>query len=302
MSRGWQPYFPMNPERTLLLVDGLAVAYRAFHAIPPLSTKSGEPTNALMGFIKMLRQLDDQWKPSHRAVMWDGGAPAERTTLLPTYKANRSPMPEALLRQLPLMDEYLELAGWSALRREDQEADDLLASFAVQAADAEWSVLIASSDKDLLQLVGPCVRVVSPVKAGQIFDGDAVEAKTGVRPSQVAEWLALVGDTADNIPGVPGVGEKTAARLLAQFGTLEAMWAHLADVPSDSLREKLAQHRETVARNLRMMKLPAGPVDLPPLESLAARSPQTLALQAFLAQKELRGLAALYEPAPLELF
>jgi DNA polymerase I len=241
------------PENTLLLVDGTAVAYRAFYAIAELSTRAGKPTNAVFGFIKMLQQLEQLWKPTHWTVVFDGGTPEERLVKLPTYKAQREPMPEALRAQFADIERYLDLAGVQSVRMDRQEADDVIATLASSAADS--GVLIATSDKDLFQLINDRVFMISPSKAGSKMGSAEVLEKTGVRPEKIVEWLALTGDTVDNIPGVPGVGPKTAAKLLAQFGSLENLWSKLDEVASQKLREALVAHRADVVRNVELVTL-----------------------------------------------
>ena len=240
------------PENTLLLVDGTAVAYRAYYAIAELSTRAGKPTNAVFGFIKMLQQLEQLWKPTHWTVVFDGGTPEERLIRLPTYKAQREPMPDALRAQFADIERYLDLAGVQSIRMDRQEADDVIATLA-EAAPA--GVLIATSDKDLYQLINDRVFMISPSKAGSKMGCAEVVEKTGVRPEKIVEWLALTGDTVDNIPGVPGVGPKTATKLLAQFGSLENLWSNLDEVASQKLREALAAHRADVARNVELVTL-----------------------------------------------
>ena len=240
------------PDNTLLLVDGTAVAYRAYYAIAELSTRAGKPTNAVFGFIKMLQQLEQLWKPTHWTVVFDGGTPEERLSRLPTYKAQREPMPDLLRAQFADIERYLDLAGVCSIRMDRQEADDVIATLASAASSC---VLIATSDKDLYQLINDRVFMISPSKAGSKIGCAEVVEKTGVRPEKIVEWLALTGDTVDNIPGVPGVGPKTAAKLLAQFGSLENLWSKLDEVASDKLREALAAHRADVVRNVELVTL-----------------------------------------------
>jgi DNA polymerase-1 len=242
------------PSRKLILVDGTAVLYRAFYAIRQLSTADGTPTNALFGFIRMLRQLRDDWHPSHWIVVFDGGSPADRLELLPAYKAQRAPMPDDLRGQIALTQEYLDCAGVKWLRMERQEADDVMASLAKWASpDAE--VLLATSDKDLYQLIDDSVKVIA-VSGGKSEMGvQEVKAKTGVEPRLIIEWLALIGDSADNIPGVPGVGPKTASKLLAQFCSLAEMWDRIEELPEGKLRSALVASREVVDRNVKLVKL-----------------------------------------------
>lgn len=242
------------PSRKLVLVDGTAVLYRAFYAIRELSTAAGTPTNALFGFIRMLQQLRDDWDPSHWTVVFDGGSPAERLELLPDYKGQRAPMPDDLRGQIALTQEYLDCAGVKWLRMDRQEADDVMASLAKWASpDAE--VFLATSDKDLYQLIDDRVRIIA-VSGGKSQMGvEEVMTKTGVQPGMIIEWLALIGDNADNIPGVPGVGPKTAAKLLSQFGSLAKMWAGIEDLPEGKVRAALEQSREVVDRNVKLVTL-----------------------------------------------
>ena len=244
-----------SPRRKLLLVDGTGAAYRAFFAIMNLTTKAGMPTNAVFGFIKMLKQMEQAWAPTHLCVVFDGGLPAERMALLESYKAQREEMPESLRGQLGLINEYLACAGIASIRIEGEEADDILATLVEKAAGSGAEVLVATSDKDLYQLVNEHVSIVPLTKAGEKMGPAAVEAKTGVTPMLTVEWLALIGDTADNIPGVPGIGPKTATKLLQDFGSLEGLWAGLDRVSSERIRELLRTHRPAVERNLGLMRL-----------------------------------------------
>ena len=282
-----------------MLVDGMAVLYRAFFAIRELSTSSGRPTNALFGFIRMLRQMMTAWHPSHVAVAFDGGLPEERTALLAEYKAQRPPLPEPLRAQIDASREYLDRAGITWLRVEGQEADDIIASLARWAEHEGDAVLIASSDKDLYQLVGGKVRVV-PV-SGELGTGmgpDEVKLKTGVSPAKIVEWLALVGDSADNIPGVPGVGPKTAAKLLNEFGSLEDIWCRMDAVESDRIRASLLANRPLVDRNIAMMRLRTDLVSGVTWDALRARTPDKDKLLAFYEEMEFGSLAReLREPA-----
>lgn len=240
---------------TLLLVDGLSLIYRAFHAIRKLSTGDGRPTNAIYGFVRMWNQLVRQWNPSHGAVIFDGGLPDSRLAALAEYKAQRPPMPEALRQQLPEIEEFVKLCGATSIRLEGQEADDVIATLCEQAAGDGARVLIASSDKDLFQLVRDNVLVVSPAKEGVALGAKDIKEKTGVSPEQIPEWLALIGDASDNIPGVPGVGEKTAAQWLARFGSLESLKNSLREISSERLRASLQENWPVVERNLGMVRL-----------------------------------------------
>lgn len=285
----------------LLLVDGLAVAYRAYHAIPSLTAPDGHPTNALFGFAKMVRQLQDAWRPSHVAVVFDGGTPAARLALLPAYKAQREEMPATLAGQLPHINEYLECLRVPAVRMDGEEADDLMAALALQARESSLPTLLATSDKDMMQCVGETVSVVPPLKDARRLGPAEVREKTGVWPAQIPAWLALIGDSADNIPGVPGVGPKTAAKLLEEFGSLDALWERLADVKSERLRLALSEHRSAVERNIALVTLRTDLPGLPSTAELALRDPDVGRLLPFLQRHGLASLGRAYQEGELNL-
>ncbi len=239
-----------------MIIDGHAYAYRAFHAIRELRSPSGRATNAIYGFVKMLEKMRLAMAAKHLIVVWDGGLSAARMAALPEYKAQRPEMPDDLRLQLDEIGRYLAAAGVPAFCSEGIEADDYIACLARQAAAAGWNVVIASSDKDFMQLVSDRVGLLNPNdKTGKIWGREEVSAKTGVNPEQVAEWLALMGDAVDNIPGVPGVGHKTAAMLLQQFGSVDEMFSRLGEVKSERLRAGLQNAKGTVRRNLELVRL-----------------------------------------------
>jgi DNA polymerase-1 len=240
----------------LLIVDGHAYAYRAFYAIRELRSPDGRPTNAIYGFVKMLTKMRAALAPTHLIVVWDGGLSAERVAALPEYKAHRPEMPDDLRPQLDGIVNYLQAAGIASFRREEVEADDYIACLARQAAQADMAVVIASADKDFMQLVSPRVGLLNPNdKSEAVWTDVQVRAKTGVPPSQIVDWLALMGDSVDNIPGVPGVGPKTAADLLNRFGSVAALFGRLDEVKSEKLRGSLRSSAEAVRRNLRLVRL-----------------------------------------------
>ena len=249
----------------LLIVDGHAYAYRAFHAIRDLRSPTGQPTNAIYGFVKMLEKMRQTVTPTHLMVVWDGGLSAERMTVLPGYKAQRPEMPEDLRVQFDEIGEYLAAAGVAAYCGDGVEADDYIGCLARRAADTGWNVVIASSDKDFMQLVTAQVGLLNPNdKTGTIWGREQVSAKAGVEPGQVAEWLALMGDAVDNIPGVPGVGTKTAAGLLQEFGSVEGLLGRLEAVKSEKLRASLLASVEAVRRNQELVRLSEVPCEFEP--------------------------------------
>ncbi len=250
---------------TLILIDGNSIAYRAFYALPEdLATKSGQVTNAVFGFTRMLIRLLKDHDPDGIAVAWDVSRQTFRTEAYPEYKANRSKAPDHFRSQLGLMDEVLQALQINQIRREGFEADDIIASIAKQAAKDAWEVLVVTGDRDAFQLVGGPVKVVYPMRGISetiTADADYIEGRYGIRPDQYVEYAALRGDNSDNLPGVPGVGEKTAARLIGDYGSLEAIFAALQD-QTPKLRENMAAAREQVFLNRRLMAL-VDDLDLP---------------------------------------
>ena len=240
----------------MLIVDGHAYAYRAFHAIARLNAPDGAPTNAIFGFIKALGRMRDLLQPDFVAVIWDGGLAEQRVAALPGYKSQRPPMPDDLRLQFDGLKAYLDAAGVTWFCQDGVEADDWIAVMARRAAAQGVDVVIASADKDFMQLVSPQIGLFNPHdKSETIWREAQVRDKAGVGPEQIADWLSLVGDSADNIPGVAGVGPKTAADLLNQFGSVEALYARLAEVKSERLRGALAAAAADVRRNQHLIRL-----------------------------------------------
>jgi DNA polymerase I len=249
----------------LLLIDGHAYAYRAFHAIRSLHSPTGQPTNAIYGFIKMLEKMRTAVEPTHLMVVWDGGLSAERLAMLPGYKAQRPDMPEGLRAQLDGIRDYLAAAGMADFCGDGIEADDYIACLARHGAKVDWQVIIASADKDFMQLVSARIGLLNPNdKTGVVWSREQVRAKTGIEPEQVADWLALMGDAVDNIPGVPGIGPKTAAGLLQEFGSVAALFQRLAEVKSERVRAALSGAGDVVRNNLELVRLHEVPCEFVP--------------------------------------
>ena len=219
----------------------------------------------------MLEKLRMQLSPQYIIVVWDGGLSEQRTAALPQYKAQRAPMPEALRPQLDEIARYLAAEGVASYRAGGVEADDYIACIARQAETLGWDVVIASADKDFMQLVSNQIGLVNPnEKTGAIWKREQVMAKSGVNPEQVVDWLSLMGDAVDNIPGVRGVGPKTAADLLKQFGSVIGIYGRLAEVKSKKLRAALQEAELTVRLNLELVRLHEVPCQVVP-EQLAVR-------------------------------
>ncbi len=227
---------------TLVLVDGSSYLYRAFHALPDLRTSQGEPTGALRGVLSMLRRMVEDGKPDYFAVVFDAPGRTFRDDWYPEYKANRAAMPDDLAAQIPALHECVRAQGWPLLMIDGVEADDVIGTLAAAARAAGVDTLVSTGDKDLAQLVAPGVKLVNTM-SNETLDDAGVLAKFGVRPDQVLDLLTLTGDAVDNVPGVPKVGPKTAAKWLAQYGTLDNLVAHAADIPGvvgENLRGALA--------------------------------------------------------------
>jgi DNA polymerase-1 len=240
----------------LLIIDGHAYAYRAFHAIRSLRSPSGQPTNAIYGFVKMLEKMRLAVQPTHLMVVWDGGLSAERMAALPEYKAQRPEMPVELQPQFDEIRSYLTAAGLADFCGDGVEADDYIGCLARQAEKAGWYVIIASSDKDFMQLVSAKIGLFNPNdKTGMIWGREQVHAKAGVEPEQIVDWLALMGDAVDNIHGVRGIGPKTATELLKQFGSAAAIFSRLTEVKSERIRMALQEAVAIVQKNRELVRL-----------------------------------------------
>ncbi|MCB1962835.1 MAG: DNA polymerase I [Rhodocyclaceae bacterium] len=251
---------------TLLLVDGSSYLFRAFHAMPDLRNAAGEPTGAVYGVLNMLRRLDADYKADYRACVFDAKGKTFRDEWFPDYKSNRPPMPEDLAAQIAPLHAAIEARGWPLLMVEGVEADDVIGTLARQASAAGMDVVISTGDKDLTQLVDERVRWVNTM-SNEVLDPAGVEAKFGVPPERIVDYLALVGDTVDNVPGVDKCGPKTAVKWLTQFGTLDEIVAR-ADEVGGKVGENLRRHLDflplgrklvTVATDL---DLGLGPTDL----------------------------------------
>jgi len=238
-----------------LLVDGFNLAFRAFFGMPELTRSDGFPTGALHGWVKSLWKLEDDQKPAATLVFFDLGGSQDRLALHPEYKAQRQETPEALEKQIPVIKQLTRAMGLVGVERDGVESDDLLAAQAVALAQDGHEVLIVSADKDFAQVVNDRIKLLLPPptanpKLGwRVLDSAGVREKFGVTPAQIADYLALVGDTADNIPGLAGVGPKTAAKWLQEHGALEAVIANAAVLKPDRFRETVASNADRLRLN-----------------------------------------------------
>src|SRR5712672_2214354 len=256
---------------SLWLVDGSHTIFRAYHALPHLSTRQGVPTNAVYGFTTMLLRAIREGNPTHLAVAFDEEAKAKRIEIYDAYKATRGAPPEDLTPQFPLVRKVLEVMRVPAIGFPGYEADDVIATLARRARAQGWEVVIVSGDKDLMQLVVDGIRCYDSMYE-KWYGPAEVEEKWGVPPAQVADLLALTGDKIDNIPGIPGVGEKTAAALLKEFGTLEGVLSRAGEIKKPKLRENALANLEVVRRARKLIQLNEDlpvPVQLEDLERKA---------------------------------
>ncbi len=278
----------MSEQPDLVLVDGSSYLFRAFHALPPLTNSRGEPTGAVVGVVNMLNRLLKDYHPRYMAVVFDAPGKTFRDDLYAEYKANRPPAPDELKAQIPLLHQVVEAMGLPLLMEEGVEADDVIGTLARRAAAQGLQVLISTGDKDMAQLVDDHITLIDTM-TGRKLDRAGVEAKFGVPPERIADWLALVGDSSDNIPGVPGVGPKTAAKWLQQYGSLDAIVAN-ADAIKGKVGEKLRASLDQLplARELATIR-----TDLPlaiDLDDLTPRAPDRETLRRLFEQMEARRL------------
>jgi DNA polymerase-1 len=289
-----------------LLVDGYNMAFRAFYGMPELTRTDGFPTGALHGWIKTMWRLQDQEKPDGMLVFFDLGGSQHRLALHPEYKAQRKETPEHLEKQIPVIKEMTRAMGLVGIELDGIESDDLVASHARMLANAGHDVLIVSADKDFAQCVNDRIKILLPPptanpKLGwRVLDVPGVVEKFGVPPGSIAEYLALIGDTSDNIPGIDGVGPKTAVKWFAEYKTLEGIIAGAAGLKPDRFRDTVAQNAARLRMNLELttlhpqMPLPhIGPAEVqtdklfPLLEKLEMKSSLLEAQKRYSAQAEL---------------
>jgi DNA polymerase-1 len=255
----------MSTPPRLYLIDGSSQMYRAYHAIRGLTGPDGKSTNAVYGFVTMLRKLLNDHQPQYIAASFDLAGPTFRDDIVTDYKANRAPMPGDLAEQIPWVHEACEAMGVPILTSRRYEADDVIGTLAAKAVAAGFDVAIVTGDKDFFQLVHDGVKVYNPKEEGTWYDAAAVKEKFGVAPEQVVDVLALMGDSIDNIKGVPGIGEKGARDLIAKYGDLETLLAHAAEVPNKRQREGLLEHADAARQSRSLARIHVDcPVDFDP--------------------------------------
>ncbi|MEI7894676.1 MAG: 5'-3' exonuclease H3TH domain-containing protein, partial [Myxococcales bacterium] len=253
-------------DRVLYLVDLSSYVFRAYHAIAPLSSSKGEPTHAVLGTVNMLQKIVIDRRPHSFAVAMDSKGPTFRHELDPAYKANRPPPPPDLSQQMSRCEAVVRAYNIPVYQCDGVEADDLIAAVVKRASAEGYRVVIVSADKDLMQLVCDDQVLLWDSMRDKVYGPAEVKEKLGVPPNLVRDYLALTGDTSDNVPGVPSVGPKTATDLLTQFGSLDPLYTRLAEVARAKLRETLAAHEADALLSQRLVTLDAAlAIDWDPL-------------------------------------
>jgi len=279
----------------LYLVDGSSYIFRAFHRLPPLTNKHGLNVGAVYGYTTMLWKLADSLNkeegPTHLAVILDASESTFRNQLFDGYKANRPPPPPELVPQFPLIRDATRAFSIPCLEQDGLEADDIIACYAKAALEQGWQVTIVSSDKDLMQLIEPGLDLLDTMNDRRI-DRDHVIEKFGVPPEQLGEVLALMGDSVDNVPGVPGIGPKTASQLIQQYGTVENVLAHVDEITKPKLKQNLIEHADAARMSRELVRLICDAPLPEPLESLEMKGIPEEPLRDFLEHHGFRSLLA----------
>ena len=243
-----------NPGDLVVLVDSHSLIYQVFHALPPMTSPHGVEVGAVHGFLRDVSTLLQQWKPTYLICAFDASEETFRNKLYPEYKAHREEMPDALRGQIGLIQQALELLGIPILSIGGFEADDILATLAHQASNSKARVLLVTSDKDCRQLINPLVSMLN-IRKNELFGEQELMETWAIRPDQVVDFQAMVGDSVDNVPGVPSIGPKAAQQLLAQFDSLDNIYANIQKVAGDKKREKLLEHRDQAYLSQQLVRL-----------------------------------------------
>ncbi|WP_316976084.1 DNA polymerase I [Shumkonia mesophila] len=278
----------------VFLIDGSGFIFRAFHALPPMTRPDGTPVNAVYGFTTMILKLIEDTDADYIAVVFDTARRTFRNEIYPDYKAQRPPPPEALIPQFALVREAARAFNVAQVEMEGYEADDLIATYACLAHEKGAKVTIVSSDKDLMQLVGDGITLYDAMR-NRVIGPDEVREKFGVGPERVIDVQALAGDSSDNVPGIRGIGVKTAAQLIAEFGDLDTLLARAAEVKRPKCREALIEHAEMARVSRRLVTLCKDVPVTAPLETFVKRTPDGPAAMAFLREQAFRSLIAKLE-------
>ncbi len=283
-----------NLEKNIYLIDGSGFIFRAYHALPPLTREDGTPVGAVLGFCNIMLKLLDQNHISKIAVIFDSARQNYRHDIYPAYKANRAETPEDLIPQFGLIRQACKAFNIPAVEMKGYEADDIIATYAKQADELGYNVIIVSSDKDLMQLINNNIKMLDPIKNSLIHFAE-VEKKFGVQPEQVIDVQALAGDSSDNVPGVPGIGVKTAAELILKYGSLEDLLDNIAEITQPKRRERLINHSNDAIVSKKLVTL-CDEVPLPlNVNDLVLEQPDSNSLYNFLKEQEFSNLISRFE-------
>ena len=278
-----QPIALANPEvpasgDLVVIVDSHSLIYQVFHALPPMTSPHGLEVGAVLGFLRDIATILQQWSPTYLLCAFDASEVTFRNALYPEYKAHREEMPDALRGQLGIIQEALKLLGIPILSIPGFEADDILATIADRAGSNGARVLLVTSDKDCRQLITPRVSMLN-LRKSELFTAKELQEVWGIRPEQVVDFQAMVGDSTDNVPGVHSIGPKAAQQLLEQFGSLDGIYANIAKVAGDKKREKLIEHRELAYLSRDLVKLRTDTPVPEDWESLRRKAPDAEGLE-----------------------
>jgi DNA polymerase-1 len=275
----------------LFLVDGHALCYRAFYAIRNLTNSKGEPTNAIYGFVTMMRKLMEEQRPDHVAVCFDRREPTFRHEQYKEYKAHRKPMPEELISQIEPIKEFCRVSNMALFEKAGFEADDVIGTLAELGKKEGYEVFIITGDKDAFQLVDDRIKILQPHKENLVYDADKVRERfSGLGPEKIVDILALMGDASDNIPGVPGIGEKTAIKLIQEFGSVNALMERVSEVSSEKHRQKIKENMEDLKLSQKLATIDTHvPLEID-WNAIRVTGPDNAALTEFFKRYEFRGL------------
>ena len=281
-------------SNTIYLVDAYAHIYRGYHAVRDLSTSEGKPSNAIYAMGRFLLTLEKEFSPNLGAFVFDLGAPVKRLEIAPDYKANRPSMPDDMRQQIPVIREMIEASGWNLFEKEGNEADDILAALACRFN--ENPVRIISNDKDIAQVIDERIQMlitIPRIKGFIVRDISNVINKFEVNPDQIVDYLSLIGDSSDNIPGIQGVGPKTAVKLLEQFGSIDELIRRVNEIKKVSLKEKIVESADILRKNRELITLDTS-IELESCTSTAhlnMRLPDIDKLMDIAGEYELKSLA-----------
>ena len=277
--------------KKVCLVDGSGYIFRAFYALPPLTSPEGVPVNAVLGFTNMVMRLTQKIACDYCLVLFDAKRENYRNQIFADYKGTRKEIPEELIPQFPLIREATDALNLNHLEMEGYEADDLIATYAEQARKKGYEVVVVSADKDLMQLIRPGVEFFDPMK-DKFFTPEDVKEKFGVYPERVVDVQALAGDSIDNVPGVPGIGLKTAAQLINEYGSLQQVLDRAGEIKQEKRRQTLLDNRDNALISLQLVTLKNDVPVAEDVESFSCRCPEKEKLVAFIDRYGMNSLRA----------